>query len=341
MKFALLSSIAAATPFSDWLRTEKANAYLSSSYFACYGLKMPLVISDSGMISLVGSTGIRSPSVILATVKDREDMSKIRCGDVAYALSKMEPVNVDMTEEELKTATAPFVELLKTAAALRRSNYDEWIAQSQLNPEFAAAKGPEDIPFAYFTKLGFTRFEMAGEEAKKRLDARIDSADANGCRDLHIPDLEASIWARSGLMQLIDVYFRDIELELRPNAEIGRLTCRQLLDVISKMNLLEGLPNDIFELRETLRDPAKPDDRTTKSGGIRVTLSDGSKIMSDAHSLDVFCRPFGKLSYSSANMEYEEKPREFSPKWIVREVCDVFFKKIEKLDGMINGVFDV
>lgn len=341
MKLFFLTSLVSATPFSDWLREEKANGYISASYFACYGLNMPLVNSDREVISLVGSTGIGAPSVTLAKVKDGEDMSKIRCGDVAYALSKMDPVNVDMTEEELKTVTAPFLELLKTAAALRRSNYGEWIAQSQLNPEFAAAKGPEGIPFDYFSKLGYTPFEMAEEKAKKRLDARIDSADANGCRDLHVPGLEASIWARSGLFQFIDVYWRDIELELRPNTDIGSLTCRELLDVISQIDLLEGLPKDVFELRETLRDPSKSDDRTTKSGGFWVTLSDGSKIMSDAHSLDVFCRPFGKLSYSSANMEYEDKPRAFSPKWIVSEVCDVFITKVEKLDDMINGMVAV
>lgn len=342
MKFAFLISAVAASPFSEWLRSEKANTYVSTGFLPCFGLMMPLVISDGRRtISLTSGTEFESEKVTLAELPSRDDMMRIRCGDLAYAFSLMPPVSFEMSKDVIETVAAPMIELLYRAVSLRSSNYDEWIAESQLIPQYASAKGPEDVPRNWYSRLGFSPFQVTEKEAERRLGATVGSNEADNCRDMKIPGLLGSLSAVSFWGSYVYVYLENLTLELRTYRNIGSLTCRQLMDVVGQINLSEGLPGDIFELRELLRDPTKLDDRITKSGAMALTLSDGSKLTRDQHSLSVFCRPGVIAKYSSGHLDYDDKPRDFYPVRDVVGLCSIMGAKLEKFNDMLDGLVSV
>jgi hypothetical protein len=268
-------------------------------------------------------------------------MMMIRCGDLAYAFSLMPPVSFEMSKDVLETVAAPMVELLYRAVSMRSSNYDEWIAESQLIPEYASAKGPEDIPRNWNSRLGFSPFHVSEKEAERRLAATVGSDEADNCRDMKIPGLQGSLCAVSNWGSYVFVYLEHLTLELRTHTDIGSLTCSQLMDIVGHIHLSEGLPADILELRELLRDPTKPDDRITKSGRMALTLLDGSKLTRDQHSLSVFCRPGVIAKYSSGHLDYEDKPRDFYPVHDVTGLCTIMRAKLEKFNDMLDGLVSV
>ena len=304
---------------------------------------MPWVTSDGQRtISLARNPLLYVDSVELARLPTRDEMMKIRCGDVAYAFSKMDPVDIDMSQDELKVAAMPLIGLLKTAASLRRSNYDEWFSQSQLIPAFASAKGPEDIARNRKFMLGYTPFEASREEAERRLVATIYSDEAVDCRDLRIPGLTGTLSVDAKWGNHVKVYLENVTVELRKQPDnIDSLTCRQLLDVVSQLNLLEELPADIFELRELLRDPAKPDDRITKGGSMTLRLVDDSRLIKTQHSLLLYCDPGVVAHYSSGHLEYEEKPRDFHPINDVTRLCNILRAKLELFQHLMSGLVDM
>ena len=342
MKLFFLSSLVSASPFSDWLREEKANTYVSTGFLPCFGLKMPLVQSDGRRtISLRSSRELIAEEVTLGKIPTRDEMMKVRCGDVAFAFSKMNQVDFHMPKKELEHAAMPFIDLLYKAMSLRKSDYQAWIAASQLIPEYAAAQGPDDIRRNAFSLRGFTPFEVSREEAEIRLAARIGTEEAKHCRDMKIPGLIGTLSAEAKWMNRVEVYLENLTIEFRPQTNIGSLTCRQLMDVVSEMNLPEGFPEDIFELRELLRDPAERDDFITKSGGMSLTFSDGSKLLKSHHSLAVFCHRAVYVEYSSRHLEYEDKPWDFYPPVNITGLCVPMRRKFDKFDYMLSRLVSV
>ena len=339
MKHFLLIASVAAAPFADWLRLEKANKYITIGLYPCLGLDMPIMVTDSRKrIYLTKSTDLMAERVELAKMETKHDLMKIRCGDVAYALGKMQAVSADMTREMLEKISAEFIDLVKEGSNLRRTNFVEWLTSSRLIDSFANAESLDEIPHS-MRHFDYTPFALPAKVAETRMNAKIgDKESAQNCQYLRIPGMDATLRVDGWLVNHITIVWVDKSLQLRPKTSLAQFTCGQLVHAIAQLGtqITLGLPNNIFEMRRALRDDSRPDNYTRKAGGMSVTLNDESKVMGSQNSLSLFCRPGVVLTLSSAHLEYEDKPLDFAPIHDAKEACLPLLAKVALLEKALS-----
>ena len=109
-----------------------------------------------------------------------------------------------------------------------------------------------------------------------------------------------------------------------------------MIDALSEMstNLLNDLPRDILGLREMIREKRVPDTLEGKSNAAMVKLDGNGYVATDPNSVYIRCGPL--MVYSSAHLEYEDKPRNFKVSLQQDDLCKLLKEKERMVEKALS-----
>jgi hypothetical protein len=240
MKFFAFASIAfAATPVSKWLLKTQADTHLTSAWYPCSALDMPRISADvKNGIYMVGP--YNNDASFLWAALDAENMVKVRCGDVAYALR--------MLGNNPKRAVE---DLVKESMALRLKNRSQWRKASKLKPDLIALTNADRLGRMDFLK--YAPFPLARDTIRKRMSALVHSPASSGCHMLRIPGFESSIttFKRQHLYG-VEINWAGVRIVL-PNLVDGyKVTCEYVVKALAKVDWRKDLPADVVAVRKAI-----------------------------------------------------------------------------------------
>lgn len=335
MKFSfLIASVTGTTPLGQWLLNTQANNYITNGFYPCEGLDMPFIWVENSNRILV-SFEYYDSGKILAKLDDPEDLIQIRCGDAAFALEK---IGLDKLEQDksLFSLSDRFEQWVKVARELGRNNPQEWLSHIKLRPGFDSITSPASL--ADLSWVRYAPFPLPREIRVHRLNALASSMRARSCRWLHVGDRDMSI-RLSGAEAPFGVILIKEEWEMKLLKVVLGKTCRQIIEALDQIGseIFENIPKNVDEMRQALVDPNQPDELQTKAQNWLNNEDGDVRVEINNNRLGIECKDVGYVGYSSALVEYENKPRTISHvRPDLSSWCTVIKAKAELVKSTLN-----
>lgn len=282
-------------PVVKWFTMDRAHNPITNGMFPCIGLEMPLVVVSGTVLALARTTSLTPDQaegsaeisgdipdrIDLVRFPSREAMRGVLCGHLAYAFENVGPqVSMNLDGLMLHLVMGRLPKLLVKAEKLRTENVSEWMKYSRIDRAYATAATVYDLPRRWWQ--GYTPLQLPKNIQKQVSSLKTTDADARGCEFMQIPGMGASIkvlpWTDTATPLLIQ--FADHEFTLMLGPELQMLTCGQVVDIISRLQVKvqRGLPANIVELRDRLAQ-SSGSSAGFIFGGTWVTLKCDSGVM--------------------------------------------------------------
>jgi hypothetical protein len=317
MRFlAVAVSQALATPLGEWLLRECAANPITKTFRPCEPLEMPSIAVDGLHVRVELDSRVET----LFSLDSWSEVSQTLCGDVAFALNKLqEPLHPEKLFEQ-----SPFIRKFVLEARNARSS-SEWVETSRLKSIYREADNFEDIvgKVALFTYL---RPSLTADQISRK---RLSSVSSSSCGGLRISE---DVWVAFDVSRRVMIKLINgkalVSFLLSP--VWSTMMCGDLVDGLSKLSgeLWEGIPRTIEEMRSLIEDP-----KLSNTGpGIQYHLRDYPPFQAFPQGMRLHCGGIGFLEYSPEPGGEAVLPRSLGDR---DSICEMMEMKQDLINGLL------